>query len=441
MKGGAIPLDPQMQAALPVLLRLEEAGFQAVFVGGCVRDLLLGLPLHDVDIASSATPEEAMELFPDAIPTGLRHGTVTVRHGGRLYELTTFRTDGEYGDARRPDEVRFVRSLEEDLRRRDFTINAMAMDRSGRLTDPFGGQADLRNRTLRAVGAAEERFAEDALRLLRGIRFAAVYGLSFAPSAWRGLKAGREGMRLIAMERVGAELDKLLAGGGLARGAALLAASGLADRFKEPIPALARAAGACSAHGRGLAAPLQAASRLQRPDDGWAALHLLLGLTADQAMQGFADEAKMSFATLRFSLARQERLAAVLAFHAGVQRLGRDPQRDGLARLVLELGEEPVREGLAFLAAAERAGLAPQLFPAGAAPPAALLSGWLEQLPARTLKELAIDGRLLQRQLGRRPGPWLGPLLKRLLEAVMLGEAPNETEALAKLAVSWMEGE
>lgn len=430
---GVSRLDPQMQAALPVLLRLEEACYEGVFVGGCVRDLLLGLPLHDVDIASSATPAEAMELFPDAIPTGLQHGTVTVRHGGRLYELTTYRTDGEYADSRRPDKVEFVRSLEQDLQRRDFTVNAMAMDRSGRLIDPFGGQADLQRKTLRAVGTAGERFAEDALRLVRGIRFASVYGLSFAPSAWRGLIASREGLRQIAMERIGAELDKLLAGGGLARGAALLAASGLASRFKEPLPSLAGAAAACSARGGALAASMQAASRLQRPDDGWAALHLLLKQTPEQARQ--------SFATLRFSTARQERLAAVLSVHGGLLRLDGAAGRVEMARLVLELGEDAVRHGLSFLAEAEKTGLAPHLFAGGEAPSTGRLIGWLEELPARSLKELAIDGRRLQHELGRRPGPWMGLLLKRLLEAVMLGEVPNEAEALAMLAASWMEGE
>lgn len=161
--------------AAQVLRTLESNGFEAWCVGGCVRDSLLGRTPQDWDAATSALPEQVMELFGgQARPTGLRHGTVTVRSGGQNVEVTTFRTDGTYRDGRRPDSVTFTRSLREDLSRRDFTVNAMAADVRGALSDPFGGRDDLRAGILRCVGRAEDRLAEDALRILRGLRFCAV---------------------------------------------------------------------------------------------------------------------------------------------------------------------------------------------------------------------------------------------------------------------------
>ena len=150
-----------------ILQTLERAGFEARYVGGCVRDTLLGRPVHDWDIASQALPEDVLRLFPRCVPTGLQHGTVTVLLDGTSAEVTTYRLDGAYHDSRHPDGVRFVRSLADDLARRDFTINAMAMDLSGTVTDLFGGREDLARGVIRCVGDAETRFREDALRMLR----------------------------------------------------------------------------------------------------------------------------------------------------------------------------------------------------------------------------------------------------------------------------------
>ena len=156
-----------------IIKTLEDAGFEARYVGGCVRDTLLRRPIHDWDIASQALPEDVMRLFPHCVPTGIRHGTVTVLLGGVSAEVTTYRCDGAYHDGRHPDGVRFVRSLADDLARRDFTINAMAMDEAGVVTDLFGGRDDLARRMIRCVGDPETRFREDALRMLRAYRFAA----------------------------------------------------------------------------------------------------------------------------------------------------------------------------------------------------------------------------------------------------------------------------
>ena len=150
-----------------IIKTLEDAGFEARYVGGCVRDTLLDRPIHDWDIASQALPEDVLRLFPHCVPTGIRHGTVTVLLDGVSAEVTTYRLDGAYHDGRHPEGVCFVRSLAEDLARRDFTINAMAMDESGAVTDLFGGREDLSRRVIRCVGEPETRFREDALRMLR----------------------------------------------------------------------------------------------------------------------------------------------------------------------------------------------------------------------------------------------------------------------------------
>ena len=196
-----------------VLTVLESAGYEAWCVGGCVRDELLGRTPGDWDITTSARPEETLALFPgQAIPTGLQHGTVTVRQGEARLEVTTFRMDGPYRDHRRPDRVTFTSSLTEDLRRRDFTVNAMARNLRGCLADPFGGQADLAAGRLRCVGDSERRFSEDALRILRGLRFAAALDFSIEAATMESMHRKRETLRDLAPERIRTELWKLLCG-------------------------------------------------------------------------------------------------------------------------------------------------------------------------------------------------------------------------------------
>lgn len=196
-----------------VLSALEKAGYEAWCVGGCVRDSLLGRVPEDWDVTTSALPEETMAIFDShAFPTGLQHGTVTVRQEHKSIEVTTYRVDGTYHDHRRPDSVTFTRSLEEDLKRRDFTVNAMALSLGGELRDPFGGQADLETGILRCVGNPDRRFGEDALRILRGLRFAAVLGFEMDPATGESIHRNRELLQEIAVERIQVELMKLLCG-------------------------------------------------------------------------------------------------------------------------------------------------------------------------------------------------------------------------------------
>lgn len=200
-----------------ILGRLESAGYEAWCVGGAVRDLLLGREPGDWDVTTSALPETVMALFGrDALPTGLRHGTVTIG-GGREVEVTTYRRDGDYLDNRHPDHVEFTGSLREDLARRDFTVNAMALDLRGELADPWGGREDLAANILRAVGEPDRRFEEDALRIMRGLRFASKLGFAIEPDTAAALRRCAPLLRHIAPERLRTELTGLLLGGRAAR--------------------------------------------------------------------------------------------------------------------------------------------------------------------------------------------------------------------------------
>ena len=205
-----LTLDPGAAALLDTL---HAAGYAAYAVGGCVRDSLLGRTAHDWDLCTSALPQQVMELFgtEQCIPTGLQHGTVTIKYGGQLYETTTFRTEGSYTDGRHPDEVQFVPDVREDLARRDFTINAMAYNEVEGLVDPFGGQKDLQNGLLRAVGEPQQRFTEDALRILRLYRFAARFGFALDAATARAARQLAPHLDCISAERIQEELAKLLA--------------------------------------------------------------------------------------------------------------------------------------------------------------------------------------------------------------------------------------
>ena len=199
-----------------ILSSLEKAGFSAYVVGGSLRDLLLGLEVHDTDIATNALPEQVEEVFKglNVIETGLKHGTVTLVIHHIPYEITTFRTEGPYSDSRRPDAVYFTDSVEEDLKRRDFTVNAIAYSKSKGLVDLFGGEDDLRNKILKAVGDPEKRFSEDALRILRGLRFASVLGFAIEQKTKAAIFEYSCLLKKIAAERIYSELNRMLGGKG-----------------------------------------------------------------------------------------------------------------------------------------------------------------------------------------------------------------------------------
>jgi len=216
----------KLKSAIPVLNQLKSAGHEAYIVGGAVRNHLLQLPISDVDITTSALPDEVEGLFERTVPVGKEHGTVMVILNG-TFEVTTFRVDGEYEDHRRPDTVKFVRDLKRDILRRDFTVNAMALDENMAVIDYTGGQDDLKNRLIRAVGDAETRFTEDALRMIRAARFQSVLDFRIEEKTQQAIKICAPLIAHVAIERIIVEIQKLLNGLKPSAGIATLSASGL----------------------------------------------------------------------------------------------------------------------------------------------------------------------------------------------------------------------
>lgn len=195
-----------------VIMEIEKNKHTAYFVGGCVRDLLLNRPIGDIDIATSALPEQIQQIFPQVIPVGIEHGTVIVRYNHVSYEVTTFRLDGKYSDQRHPDSVQFIDRIDEDLERRDFTINALAMDKDGNIIDLFDGQQDLAQKLIRTVGNGYDRFMEDPLRIIRALRFSSQLGFTIEQETLTAINQLKKEIDTIAIERITNEFTKLFAG-------------------------------------------------------------------------------------------------------------------------------------------------------------------------------------------------------------------------------------
>lgn len=411
--------DPLMaEAAGRIMVRLTEAGHEAYWVGGCIRDELLGRPVNDMDITTSARPESVMSLFPKCVPTGLQHGTVTVLEAGFPFEVTTYRTESGYADHRRPETVVFVKDVKEDLRRRDFTINAICMGLDGALIDPFGGAEDLRGRLIRCVGTAEERFDEDALRMLRCVRFASTLDFRVAKNTWRGLLRRRDGLAHIAVERVFAELTRIVEGPRPFSGLGMLARSGLLARGKAPFPWTGEQLAAAAAS---LAPIGELESALLR----WALLLHALGTPAGEA-EGVLRAWTFPGATRRgVAQVLRFREAWTAAAEAGPEDGPADFRRRFLAA-VLAFGADAAEGWLTLLAALPGGGPGAGLVP--------MARRWLRKMPVRGLADLAVTGGDLAAALNKRPGPWLGQLLQQLLLAAAAGDVSNDRAALITIA-------
>lgn len=423
-----VQLIGKVAEALPVLITLRQQGYDCVFVGGCVRDYLLERDVHDVDLATSATPAEMMAIFSHYVATGEKHGTITVFHAGVGYEVTTFRLEADYESHRRPVTVDYVHELTLDLQRRDFTINAMAIrydeaNRCGTLIDPFGGQQDLQSRTLRAVGDANARFDEDALRMVRGVRFAAEYGLTIAFRTWASMKRFNHLLSYIAMERIGAELDKMMNGANPLQAITLFARSGLYAHVKQQLPV--QAVHALQAVATRRWTPLQAVQPSEQ----------LAMLTGAQRWLWFvlvgeidATSARQLFATLRYSNERQTSLEAAVAI-ANRMQLATSATIDELRPLwidaILAHGVEAAKQWLA-VAPYLSSPMTPTIF--------SELDDCMANLAATTIAELQVTGHELLQRFQRRGGPWLGQLLSRLLHAVAHRRVANDKQLLLQLA-------
>lgn len=430
------------ESADRVMEVLESAGHQAWCVGGCVRDSLLGRVPEDWDITTDALPEETLDLFGEqAVPTGLRHGTITVRTKTGAIEVTTFRVDGAYRDHRRPESVCFTRSLEEDLRRRDFTINAMAVDRRGELRDPFGGRDDLRRRVLRCVGEPGQRFGEDALRILRGMRFAAVLEFSIEDRTAEGLHACRELLGEIAPERIWKELLGLLTG---------VDAAAVLRRFPDVVgvfwPEISRMVGFPQ-------------NNVHHCYDVWEhTLHALDAVPPEPELRltmllhdigkpkCFTEDAEGNshfhghpavsaamaeemLRRLRADNATRETVVRLVAWHdRNIPRT-----EEGVAKALGELGERDLRR-LFQVKRADNLAQAPAFRATQAEidKAQAILDHLLAENACVSLKQLSVKGNDL---LGiGLTGRAVGKMLQALLTAVMEGNVPNSRDALLDLA-------
>lgn len=431
--------------AAAVLHRLQDAGHKAYVVGGCVRDALLGQRPHDWDICTSARPEQVLALFGAArcIPTGLKHGTVTVRQGEGLYEVTTFRTEGAYSDGRHPDAVAFIADVRGDLARRDFTVNAMAYNEQEGLVDPFGGAADLvQNRVVRAVGDPAQRFDEDALRILRLLRFAARLGFAMEPDTLAAALAARQNLRRISAERQREELVRLLCA---PRPSAYLVPEILGEIIPELLPCVGFAQHSPRhrwdvwghlLHTVDAAPPIEAV-RLA------ALLHDIAkpACFVPEGEEHFPDHAAASAAMAREILRRLKAsgetvktVGLLIEHHTMHLPEGEDALRRTAKRYLNRLGPEKLR----LLVALRRADCAGHGDVTGvmereaaaadrllAAAEAVLRSG-----ECYTAGQLAVTGRDLMQELGLAPGPAVGALQKALLEQVLDEAVPNERAAL-----------
>ena len=407
-----LTLDPGAAALLDAL---HAAGYAAYAVGGCVRDSLLGRTAHDWDLCTSALPQQVMELFgtEQCIPTGLQHGTVTIKYGGQLYETTTFRTEGSYTDGRHPDEVQFVPDVREDLARRDFTINAMAYNEAEGLVDPFGGQGDLQKGLLRAVGEPQQRFTEDALRILRLYRFAARFGFALDAATARAARQLAPHLDCISAERIQEELAKLLAAPqpGAYLEPAVLAVV-LPELTPESLTAAKPVVDACPAGEKNL--PVR-----------WAALLGALGET----------DTRRVLKRLRCSNTCIEETAVLVRETAGEgvcrsfseEKASAHPGDIHIRQLLGRYGLRTVERLCALCAA-----LQPQNAPA-----CALAAQRARQLEADgvccRVSQLAVNGRDLM-AAGIPAGPALRRVLETLLDGVIRAEYPNEKPVLLAAA-------
>ena len=394
-------LPEEFIAALPVMERLEEHGYEAYFVGGSVRDIMMDHPIHDVDIASSAYPEEVQAIFPQTIDLGIEHGTVLVLFNEEHYEITTFRTESEYQDYRRPDHVTFVRSLSEDLKRRDFRMNALAMNRNGEVIDLFDGLEDIKNHRICAVGEATERFHEDALRMMRAVRFASQLDFTIEEKTYAAIQEHHRLLEKISVERIQVEWLKLMAGVAPKKGLRPF----IDTLCYESCPALKEQKEALEQLYTVVNGPLT-------EEETW--------LTLAHFAQWSEKETSKVLRAWKCSNAVRQKVCHTLPY------------------LELRL---------------ERALTSWELYQLGAENLELLLSVYhllrpeeettekerYEQLAIHQIVDLAVDGKLLMQELGEKPGPWLGKVLHFLQQQVVNTNVENTKEALLAATKQWLE--
>jgi len=427
----------------------HTAGFQCHLVGGAVRDILLGRPHTDYDVATDALPSQVVPLFHRVIPTGIKHGTVTVLFRGTTFEVTTFRTETGYSDGRRPDSVAFAPSILEDLARRDFTINAIAYDlRADRVEDPHDGRGDLKRRLIRAIGDPAERFHEDGLRPLRACRFAAQLGFEVDPATLAAVPAALEVLARVSAERVRDEILKILESPVPSVGFALMKQSGI---LSVVLPELLEGDGV-------------AQGTLHCYDVLWHSLYACDAAPADSLVlrlaallhdvgkprtRGTAPDGRPTFhghekvseemtrvilERLRLPNAVINETAHLVAHHMfNYQEEWSDA---AVRRLVSRVGEGSIKD-LVALRRADQVGMCrenAQHFPQGLSDFAHRVDSVLSADRALTISSLAVNGRDIMERLGLPPGPRVGVILQELLQSVLEDPALNDREKLLEIA-------
>ena len=439
---GSIP-----EPVVAICRRLADHGHRAWVVGGCLRDLLLGKAVSDWDVATSALPGEVQRVFPKVIPTGVQHGTVTVLFGGGQYEVTTLRGEGAYSDGRRPDEVFFVRDLDEDLARRDFTVNAIAYDPlADVLSDPFDGLGDMGRRLIRAVGDAHERFNEDGLRVLRGARFVATLEFELHEATERAIPGALGTYRKVSHERVRDEWTKTMKARSPSRAFEVMRRTGI---LEATFPELLEQVGCeqnkwhaydvwthtmkCLDASEGDAAVRIAAllhdvgkprtrQRSEETNDWTFYHHERLG--ADMADRWLRD--------YRFSNAERQRIVGMIRNHLICYAPGWGDA--AVRRFVKRVGKESL-DGLFALARADVVAKGRPVDDELAA--IEELRGRVERVLAEgaalSTRDLAVSGADVMERLGIAPGPRIGEVLRALLERVLEDPSLNERDRLLVL--------
>lgn len=424
--------------------------YEAYVVGGCVRDSLLGKDPKDWDICTNALPQEVMNIFEDClvIPTGLKHGTVTVVQDGVPYEVTTYRTDSEYTDGRHPRRVDFVQNLREDLARRDFTINAMAYSEEEGLQDYFGGQRDLEQKVIRTVGTPEERFSEDYLRMLRAIRFASVLGFSIEEVTFRAIQKQAGSIRRISGERVRDELSKMMGSDHAVDALEKLRKSGL---LRYVLPELEACVG-CTQHHPCHAKDvyghiLEVLGALEGAEEvvKWAALFHDIGKVWTKSVDEkgiehfYAHEAKSAAMSrqilrrLRFSNQAIEDIGILVKNHGYLPKI----ERTAVKRFLRKIGETNVYRLIALQEADRKAHTDGDTYGEYGEALKKMIEDILAMQEAVYLKDLKLTGKDLI-EMGYPQGRIIGEIKSALLQHVIEHPQDNEKERLMELAKQWM---
>lgn len=425
-------VDPQTaEQGQSLLRRLTDQGYEGYFVGGCVRDELMGRPVNDMDIATNATPEQVIALFERTIPTGIEHGTITVLIENEPFEVTTYRTETEYVDHRRPEQVQFVRELSEDLRRRDFTMNAIARGIDGEYVDPFHGIEDLRHGIIRSVGIADERFEEDALRMVRGIRFASVFDFEIEQQTWQALLHHQSLIKHIATERIRVEMEKMIAGPYPYHGIELLVSSGLIPYMKVDVP--------CEKLNLELLRSLESlpSSPLVLR---WTLIALALDMDEQQIKQYFKSWTFPNIITDQVSkiVRMNQRLYDSTVEHQSVSMTENevaikptssiDQPYVSFVSCVLDYGKEIAQHWRTLYP------VLPPEYQQQLSIIGHQADSWLEQLTICSLADLPIKGQEVLEYVKIPAGKWLGELFHEILLVVATGQLENNKKAILQYA-------